>query len=114
MILLATPTLRWLYLGYGMHIVMAFSIIIWMPALLIRRFEVGEDVSGAIIGAWSLLGMLGAPLGGLLADRWQRRHPAGRMRFAAVMQLFCSLAIWIALFCSFIMHQGAWNQLRPW
>ena len=113
-ILLATPTLRWLYLGYGMHIVMAFSIMIWMPALLMRRFEVGEDVSGAIIGAWSLFGMLGAPLGGLLADRWQRRHPAGRMRFAAVMQLFCSLAIWVALFCSFIMHQGAWNRFSPW
>jgi MFS family permease len=76
------PTLRWLYVGLGMYAVLQISVGTWFPALLMRAYPIKEDVAGLVMGVVTIFGIAGPLLGGVLADRWQRKRPGGRMRLA--------------------------------
>jgi MFS family permease len=92
------PTLRWLYLGHVMHNVMAFSMLTWLSAYFMRSRGVAEDKAGMLLGIISLMAVVGAPLGGVLADLWQKKNPRGRMLWAAVADIAAALFIVVALF----------------
>jgi MFS family permease len=95
--LLKIPTLRWMYLGLGMYAVLQFSVGTWFPALLMRAYPIKEDVAGLIMGVVTIFGLTGPILGGILADRWQRKHPGGRMRLAAVSIAFAAVFMLLVL-----------------
>jgi MFS family permease len=78
------PTLRWLYVGLGMYAVLQISVGTWFPSLLMRAYPIKEDVAGLVMGVVTIVGIAGPLLGGVLADRWQRTRPDGRMRLAAL------------------------------
>ena len=82
--LLRIPSLRWLFIGYGMHNIMSFSAMAWGPALLMRTLKLPESMVGVIIGAIGLFAIIGALLGGWLADAWQKRNNRGRMLLPAL------------------------------
>jgi predicted MFS family arabinose efflux permease len=65
------PTLRWTYLGNAMQNITAYSFLTWAPAFVMRAQGVGEDKAGLLIGILSLMAIVGAPLGGVIADLWQ-------------------------------------------
>ena len=77
-------TLRGTYLGLGMYAVLQISVLTWFPALLMRAYGIREDLAGAVMGAVTVIGLAGPILGGLIADRWQKKNPNGRIRLAAV------------------------------
>lgn len=68
----------------------------WMPDILREKFHLGQGQAGvSAILYVQLASIAGAILGGLLADRWMRRSPRGRVRTSALgMLLFLP-----ALFC---------------
>jgi len=73
------PTLRWLYIGYAMQLAMTFSFIVWAPAFLMRAHGITVDKAGLIMGGIGLMGIIGSPLGGIIADLWQKKNPRGRI-----------------------------------
>ena len=87
------PTLRWLYIGHVMHNVMAFSILTWLVAFFMRSREIGEDKAGMLMGIVSLMAVIGAPLGGILSDFWQKRNNRGRMYLPALADFLAAAAI---------------------
>ncbi len=91
------PTLRWLYLGHVMHNVMAFSLLTWLSAYFMRSRSIAEDKAGMLLGIISLMAVFGAPLGGILADFWQKKSPRGRMLWAAVADILAALFIIVGL-----------------
>jgi MFS family permease len=95
------PTLRWLYVGLGMYAVLQISVGTWFPALLMRAYPIKEDVAGLVMGVVTIFGIAGPLLGGVLADRWQRKRPGGRMRLAslsiAVASIFALLILLAAV-----------------
>lgn len=91
------PTLRWLYLGHVMHNVMAFSLLTWLSAYFMRSRGIAEDKAGMLLGIISLMAVFGAPLGGVLADFWQKKSPRGRMLWAALADAAAALFIIVAL-----------------
>lgn len=80
----AIPTLRWLYVGLGMYAVLQISVGTWFPALLMRAYDIREDKAGLVMGVVTIIGLAGPLLGGVIADRWHKRRPDGRMRLAAI------------------------------
>lgn len=57
----------------------------WMPAILKQQFNIGQGLAGiAAASSWQTAAILGALLGGLLADRWMRRNPRGRIFVSAI------------------------------
>lgn len=104
--LLQIKTIFWFYAGYTMFTTSVFAILSWVPALIIRQFNVGEDVAGIIMAANGAFMMVGVLAGGLLADQWQAKQAAGKMRFAAFMVLVCTIAVLLALFLVFVLDLG--------
>ena len=85
------PTLRWLYVGLGMYAVLQISVGTWFPALLMRAYPIKEDVAGLVMGVVTIFGIAGPLLGGVLADRWQRKRADGRMRLASLSIAIASI-----------------------
>ena len=99
---------------------LAFAGPSWVPTLLIRTYNLPAATAGAIIAGVSLLALL-APVGGILADKWQKRNPIGRPLFtviAIVMLLIMYLAAmltvgklplgqWVVIYCG----MGLFNAL---
>ncbi|HDP81360.1 MAG TPA: MFS transporter [Spirochaetes bacterium] len=77
--LFGIPSLRWVYIGYGFQNVLAFTFVVWVPAYLMRRHGITEDVAGMTVGTIGLMAIIGAPLGGVLADLWQKKNQRGRI-----------------------------------
>jgi len=57
----------------------------WMPAILKQQFQIGQGKAGvAATLYWQAAAIVGALLGGWLADRWMRRHERGRIFVSAI------------------------------
>jgi MFS family permease len=78
------PTMRWLWLALGLSVFMSVSVMIWLPSLLMRIQHIDEAAAGMIVGLMGLSAIIGAPLGGFVADYWQKRNPRGRIFVPAV------------------------------
>jgi MFS family permease len=78
--LLALPGFKTLVLVFGSFSIANWAIYTWLPLYLYERFELSLTAAGFsatfYIQAASIAGIL---LGGLLADRWSRGSPRGRI-----------------------------------
>jgi MFS family permease len=81
---LRLPTMRWYYLALGIAVFMTSSVLVWLPSLMMRMLNISEAKAGLLFGAIGLAAIIGAPLGGFLADFWQKKNPRGRMYIPAV------------------------------
>ena len=94
-------SLKWVYIGYGFQNVLAFSFVVWVPAYLMRRHSISEDIAGMTVGTIGIMAIIGAPLGGLIADLWQKRNSRGRMLLPSITiivgAVLMMLSIWFEL-----------------
>jgi len=66
----------------------------WMPAILRDRFELGQGASGVTATLyWQLAAILGAALGGFLADRWMAYNIRARLYVSALGMAMIAPAI---------------------
>jgi MFS family permease len=57
----------------------------WMPAILKTEFGIGQGKAGVSATLyWQVAAIIGAVLGGWLADRWMRRTERGRIYVSAI------------------------------
>jgi MFS family permease len=57
----------------------------WMPAILKEQYDIGQGKAGVSATLyWQVAAIVGAVLGGWLADRWMRRSPRGRIYVSAI------------------------------
>jgi MFS family permease len=57
----------------------------WMPSILKEQFGIGQGKAGVSATLyWQVAAIVGAVLGGWLADRWMRRTPRGRIFISAL------------------------------
>jgi len=74
------------------------AVTVWTPAILMRAYGMDAAEAGRSYGLVSLVLLL-APLGGLIADRWQKRNKSGRPLFMA-LTVFLALIFLAAAFFS--------------
>jgi MFS family permease len=66
----------------------------WMPSILKKQFNLGQGQAGvAATLYWQLAAIVGALLGGWLADRWMRSSQRGRIYVSAIGMSFIVPAI---------------------
>lgn len=75
------------WLGIAMGLLVVFTMISWLPAMLIRAYGLSTAEAGQRIGLIFLVGIVSAPLGGMMADLWQRHSRRGRMLFLGTLML---------------------------
>lgn len=86
-------SLRWYFFGYGILCFMTVAVLVWMPALLMRLMSISEATAGMIVGGWGLMAIIGAPLGGYLADLWQKKNARGRLYLPAVVTILAAVLL---------------------
>lgn len=83
--LLANGSFLLLVLYFTLPALAGWVVRDWMPAILKQRYEIGQGQAGvAATLYWQLAAIVGAMVGGWLADRWQRRHLRGRIFVSAL------------------------------
>lgn len=106
-ILLKNKPFFYTCLGYA-GISFAFgAVIIWVPSFFERSMGYSLEQAVMISGALQVgAGLLGAPLGGWIADRWQKYNNRGRAYTLVLSMIlsaiFMSLGLWLqSLTCFF-------------
>jgi MFS family permease len=64
-----------------------FTWIGWLPAFMMRGYNIDAGQAGTIVGGVAVVAAIGSPLGGWLADRWQKTNRGGRGYMMALVQL---------------------------
>ena len=79
-LVLRTPTLLWIFLGGAMVTFAVNGLIAWAAAFMQRIHGLSVARVGEQFGLWALTGgVVGALVGGRMADRLQRRWRGGRV-----------------------------------
>lgn len=74
-----------LLLVFTLPAMAAWVVRDWMPAILKQQFSIGQGTAGVTASLyWQLAAILGALIGGWLADRWMRRGNRGRIYVSAI------------------------------
>ena len=95
--LASVPSLRWLWIGNGLYTGFIYAVVVWMPALLMRTYGFGKDRAGLVLGIIAVIGLVGVPLGGVLADRMQKRTLKGRIFFSSASILAAAVILLLGL-----------------
>lgn len=91
------PTLIFTYLGFSCVVFCTTSLLTWLPTYFHRVNGIPEDQAGIKAGAVMLLALVGAPLGGFLADRWLRRRINARLLLPAITMALASAVLFSGL-----------------
>lgn len=87
--LLTNPAFVLLVLYFTLPALAGWVVRDWMPAILKQQFGIGQGKAGvAATLYWQAAAIVGAVVGGWLADRWMRRHERGRI-FVSALGMCC-------------------------
>lgn len=79
-------------IAQSLYALVTFTLLGWMPSLLMRSYNIDSFQAGMLAGLTGLIVILGAPLGGYLGDRWQAKKTGGRAYFLVVAMLLYSIS----------------------
>jgi MFS family permease len=83
--LLANPSFILLVLYFTLPALAGWVVRDWMPAILKDQFKIGQGQAGVSATVyWQSAAIIGALVGGWLADRWMRQHMRGRIWVSAI------------------------------
>ena len=100
------PSLVLTYFGFAMNVAVTTALMTWLPAYFERTGLAAPGEGGTYTIPVFGLVLLGAPLGGFLADAWYRRRTEARMVFPALTSLAAAAVLLLAL-----LNPGAHIQL---
>lgn len=90
-LILRTPAVLCFMLAFACSNYVAMVLLAWMPEYLNTKFELRLDWAGlGATGPPQIASMLGAPLGGWLADVWRSRFQSGRALVQAAAVFICA------------------------
>ena len=87
--LLSNPSFVLLVLYFTLPALAGWIVRDWMPAILKAEFNIGQGLAGVSATLyWQAAAIVGALVGGWLADRWMRKTPRGRIYVSAIGMSF--------------------------
>jgi MFS family permease len=99
---LRNKTLIFNNLAFAGNTFVTTALITWLPTYFHRLENLPMDKAGMKGGAVMLLAIVGAPLGGVLADRWFRKQKRARMLLPSLTSLITA----ITLLMAFVLFDG--------
>jgi len=89
-------TLFFTNLAFAANVFVTTALLTWLPTYFNRVEGIPMSTAGIKGGAVMLLAIIGAPLGGALADAWMRRRPNARMVFPGLSSAVTAVLLFIA------------------
>jgi predicted MFS family arabinose efflux permease len=90
-------------LAFAGNVFVTTALLTWLPTYFHRTEGLGMTAAGMKGGSVMLLAIIGAPLGGYLADKWLKRRINARLLFPCLSSLLTS----VLLFITFMFLEGS-------
>ncbi len=94
---LSKPSVLCTYFAMAAVVFVTTAIIVWLPKYFEVERHMEPKTAGTLAGAVMLLALVGAPLGGVLTDKWRKSEPKARLLFPAISTLGSGILLFIAL-----------------
>lgn len=93
---LTRPSLLLTYLGMAAVVFVTTSMLTWLPTYFEKTREISAAAAGKMASSVMVLALIGAPLGGFLADFWRKYRPNARLIFPALTTFISAILLLIA------------------
>jgi predicted MFS family arabinose efflux permease len=93
----STPSLIYTYFGMAAVVFVTTSMITWLSSYFEVTRQIAPGKAGTMSSSIMGLAIIGAPLGGYLADRWRERNLKARLLFPAFSTLLSAVFLFLAL-----------------
>jgi len=100
---ISKPSIIYTYFGIAAVVFVTTSLITWLSTYFQITREMPQEKAGTMASAVMVLALVGAPLGGILTDRWRKTQINARLLLPAIS----SLASAILLFSALYIFRGA-------
>lgn len=94
---LSRPSLIYTYLGITAVVFVSTSLITWLASYFQVTRGLTSDKAGTMSSAVMILAIVGAPVGGIIADKWRKTRINARLLFPAISSLLSALFLITAL-----------------
>ena len=94
---LSRPSLILTYFGFAAIIFVTTSLITWLSTYFHVMRDVTIEKAATMSSAVMVLAIVGAPVGGIITDRWRKKNLRARLLFPAITSLLSALFLFIAL-----------------
>jgi predicted MFS family arabinose efflux permease len=92
------PSLIYTYFGMAAMVFVTTSMITWLSSYFEVTRGLAPGKAGVLSSSVMGLAIVGAPVGGILADRWRKRNVKARLLFPTFSTLGAALFLFVALF----------------
>jgi MFS family permease len=96
------PSLIFTYFGMAGVVFTTTSLLTWLPTYFHRVQGLPESQAGLKSSSIMILALIGAPLGGYIADKWRQKKINARLLFPTLSTLLSA----IMLFLAFVVFPG--------
>ncbi len=93
---LGKPSLIFTYFGITGVVFTTTSLLTWLPTYFHRVQGMAEGPAGIKSSAVMLFAIVGAPLGGYIADRWRKKRINARLLVPALTSLLSAILMFLA------------------
>ncbi|MCX6006348.1 MAG: MFS transporter [Chloroflexi bacterium] len=93
-----TPTLYFTYFGFAMMVFVTASMMMFLPTFFARVSGVAPAQAGLMASAVMVLAVIGAPLGGYLADLWLKKRKNARLLFCSISAIVSAVLLFISMY----------------
>jgi MFS family permease len=95
---LSKPSILFTYFGIAAVVFVTTSLITWLSTYFQTVRMVPQEKAGTLASAVMVLALVGAPLGGILTDRWRKKQLNARLLLPAITTLISAVLLFAALY----------------
>jgi MFS family permease len=93
---LSKPSVIFTYFGMACVVFVTTAMMVWLPKYFETERGIDAKTSGTLAGAVMVLALVGAPLGGILIDKWRKSRSDARLLFPAISTFVSALILFVA------------------
>lgn len=95
---LSRRSIIYTYFGITASIFVTTSLLTWLSTYFQTTRELAQDKAGTMASSIMALALVGAPLGGILADKWRKTNISARLLLPAVSTLVSAVLLFLGLY----------------
>ncbi|MCJ7449995.1 MAG: MFS transporter [Bacteroidales bacterium] len=95
---ISKPSIIFTYFGIAAVVFVTTSFMTWLATYFQNVRNLPQDKAGKMTSAVMVLALVGAPLGGILTDRWRKTQINARLLLPSISTLISAVLLFAALF----------------